>query len=89
MGQPAHEDERLSDGELFNETVFTALRTRQGLSVPKLQERFPPSWIDELQQAARPHVEAGRLAEKEGGELVLTKNGLFVSNDVMSDLMRV
>lgn len=89
MGQPAHEDERLNDGELFNETVFTALRTRQGLSVPKLQERFPPSWIDELQQAARPHVEAGRLAEKEGGELVLTKNGLFVSNDVMSDLMRV
>lgn len=88
-GHPNCEIERLSLAECFNECVFTALRTSDGLSLPDLAERFPEEWRSELLEAAQRSVSAGHLKLDGDDVLRLTRSGLFVSNDVMSDLMRV
>ena len=76
------ESEVLSDDELYDEYIMTRLRTRQGADLSQLTARQR----DYCMQMARPHLAGGRL-RCEGTHLVLTQEGLFVSNDVISDLM--
>lgn len=80
--------EVLTDHERYNEYVFTGLRTAEGLHLDDLEQRFSASCKDYCLCAAMPHIASGRMM-REGGVLKLTRKGLFVSNDVMSDLMLV
>ena len=84
-----HELEHLSLRERFNEAVFTALRTSRGLDVKALLQDYPREWVDDLSVAARSHISGGRLRYAKSGRLCLTRSGLFVSDDVMSDFMVV
>ncbi len=81
-----HETETLSLTARVNEFTFTALRTRQGLDLQQLRERFGKDIADAVRREARRSL-AGGLLEAHGDTLRLTRQGLFVSNDVMSDLM--
>lgn len=84
---PPHETEVLSLDEKFNEKIFTSLRTANGLPLSETQRQFGSAWLAEMLHAAAPHIKAGRLTN-DGVRLRLTRKGLFVSDDVMSDLMR-
>lgn len=86
-GQPAHEDEHLTLKEQFNETVFTALRTAEGISLPALRQRFSTEWYTQLVQAALPFLMAGEMEMVSGSVLKLTRAGLFISDRIMSDFM--
>lgn len=86
-GTPPAETERLTEAERFDERVMKRLRTLDGLSLEALRRDFPAAWTDELLRAALPHITDGRL-ELSGQRLALTRAGLMVSDDVMSDLMR-
>lgn len=86
-GFPPHELERLTDEERFNELVFTALRTHRGLLLRAVEASYGTAVVSRLLCEAEPHLKAGRL-ERQGDILRLTRAGLFVSDDVMSDLMR-
>lgn len=81
-------EEHLTDHERYDEFVFTALRTSDGLRLADLRDRFDASAVSYCLSAAQPHLQAGRMTH-DGGVLRLTRTGLFVSNDVMSDLMWV
>ena len=63
--------------------ICTRLRTCEGLS---LQE-VPASRRSTLLRMARPHIDGGRLELDADNHLRLTASGIFVSDDVMSDLM--
>ena len=83
VGDVPHVTETLTDDELYDELVMTRLRTAKGL---------PLSCLDAAQREyclamAHPHVVSGKLA-MENGCLHLTEDGIFVSNDIISDLMR-
>lgn len=84
-----HELEYLSLRECFNEEVFTSLRTSRGLDVDALLQAYPEEWVGDLKEAARSHISGGRLRYQPDGRLCLTRSGLFVSDDVMSDFMEV
>lgn len=86
-GSPPYEEEQLSRGERFDEKVFTSLRTSAGLDLAAVEEEYGGEWLAGLLRAAAPHLAAGRLVQA-GGRLRLTRRGLFVSDGVMSDLMR-
>lgn len=88
-GLAPHDTEILTTTEQFNEQVFTALRTANGLHLHKTLEHFPPSWTDELIQTAKHHIALGNLVFTADKRIVLTPKGILVSDDVMSDLMRV
>ena len=81
-------EERLTEAECYDEFVFTGLRTAEGIRLDELQHRFGEGCLQYFMENARPHFEGGRLV-CEGGSVRLSRQGLFVSNDVMSDLMWV
>ena len=78
------EVEHLSDTTLYNELLLTRLRTSDGLPLGILA-------TDDRQRLLRealPHLQRGTLRIKDD-PLQLTPSGLFVSDDIISDLMRV
>lgn len=78
-----HNIETLTDNECYDELICTRLRTLEGLS---LQE-VPESHRTMLLRLAQPHIDGGRLELDAQDRLRLTASGIFVSDDVMSDLM--
>lgn len=78
-----HNIETLTDNECYNELICTRLRTVDGLS---LQE-VPQVRLATLLRLAQPHIDGGRLELDAQDRLRLTASGIFVSDDVMSDLM--
>lgn len=80
--------ERLTDGERYDEYVFTSLRTSEGLSLTDLEHRFGAPFKKYCLQNAQKHLKAGLLSLA-GDVICLTRRGLFISNEVMSDLMWV
>ena len=82
------ETEQLGTDERYNEFILTSLRMADGLDLAALAERFGTEARAETLRTARGHLSAGRLRQ-DGERLRLTRRGLFVSDDVMSDFMRV
>jgi len=82
------EVETLDTATSYNDMVMTSLRTTNGLSMNRLVNDFGAPFHDYLMANAQPHLSAGRLALYDG-RLRLTREGLFVSDDIMADLMWV
>lgn len=78
--------ETLTPHERYNEYVFTGLRTVNGISISRLQMLFGADLAAYCLRNAQSHLQNGLLV-REDDTLRLTRQGLFVSNDVMSDLM--
>lgn len=80
---PPHQSEVLTDDELYDETVMTRLRISEGLSLDLLTAAYRAYCMAQ----AEPHLRAGRL-EQAGSIIRLTRQGIFTSNDIISDLMK-
>lgn len=80
------EIETLTERERYDEYVFTGLRTSKGISLNDLAKRFGGPFLAYCLRNAQKHIDAGRLVLR-NQILHLSRAGLFVSNDVMSDLM--
>ena len=78
-----HNIETLTDNECYDELICTRLRTVDGLSLKEV----PESHRTTLLRLAQPHIDGGRLELDAQDRLRLTASGIFVSDDVMSDLM--
>lgn len=85
-----HEEETLTRQMLYNETVMKSLRTYDGIDLSRFEEKFGQEAVSKLLTDARKHLDAGRLEIIASGKsLHLTRKGIFVSDDVMSDLFLV
>ncbi len=82
-GDVPHGSEELTKEEQYDELVFTRLRTSDGLPMALLS---PENRVYCLRMA-EPHLKSGKL-RLESGILRLDESGIFVSDDIMSDLMR-
>ena len=85
---PVEESEWLSQEMKYNDMVTTALRTCEGIDVGKVLNEFGMSFRDYIMKSATQHLQRGTLS-LDNGRLRLTRQGLFVSNDIMSDLVFV
>lgn len=81
------EVEKLTVNSMYNEIVMTALRTKDGVCINNIS-KLGLKYKSYLLQEAEKHIANGRLLLN-GDRLRLTRKGLFVSDDVMSDLMMV
>ena len=88
QGNTPYEQESIDTDTHFNDLIATTLRTREGLSTARLRQVFPPQYADELLQEAQRWLKRGWL-QLDNGHLHLTRQALFVSDTVMSALMRV
>jgi oxygen-independent coproporphyrinogen-3 oxidase len=82
-GKTVYEEEHLDSDTRYNDMVMTALRTCEGLCLSHLSAEQSTYC---LQQAQR-YLDA-QLLTLHDHHLRLTRKGLFVSNMVMSDLMK-
>ncbi len=78
------ETERIDDITRYNDMITTALRTREGIDLSKLT----PQDHTYILRNARNSLDAGTLAITNNC-LHLTRKGLYISDDVMSDLIMV
>ena len=82
--EPAYDYELIDDTTRYNDRVMLALRTCEGLDLQSLT----PADRDYLLSLADRYIADGLLSN-DGRRLRLTRNGLFVSDMVISDLMRI
>lgn len=82
------EVEQLDTATRYNDLIATALRTSDGISLEDFSERYnlPSSYLDYLRETAAPMINKGLLAIT-NDSLHLTRKALFVSDDVMSELI--
>jgi len=84
QGQRIFEHETLDEDTRYNDTITVALRTREGLNLDTLSSEQRTYCLTNAQR----HLKAG-LLKCTDNKLSLTKNGLFVSDMIMSDLMLI
>ena len=82
------ESEQLDITTRYNDLITTALRTSDGIDLMKMEQEFGKELADRLLQEALPHI-SRRLMKIKDGRLSLTREGLYISDDVMSDFMIV
>ena len=82
-GDAPHETEELNDDELYNEFILTRLRTSSGIPL----EELSPTDRQYCLSLASPHLKH-QLLHIEDNHLRLSKEGIFTSNDIISDLMK-
>ena len=79
--------EQLSPTDQYNERVMLSLRTCEGLSLAAIEQQFGSERLTYLLRMAAPHLQRGTLQKKTDETLCLTRQGLFVSDDIISDLL--
>lgn len=80
------EEELLSENERFNEYILTRLRTKWGISVQEIAKRFGLKYARLVEKEAAKYLLSGKMKEQ-NGIFTLTRKGLFVSDDLMTDFM--
>ena len=88
MGERISEKEVLDLTTRYNDFIITSLRTRWGISLVKLKQDFGTELWQYCLDMAAPSLQNGKLEEKDG-TLRLTQEGIFISDSIMSDLLRV
>ena len=80
------EEEKLSENDQYNEYILTRIRTKWGVSETELEQRFGCEKASYFSRQLAKYNDTGVL--KINDEIItLTRKGLFVSDEIMTDLM--
>lgn len=80
------EVEELSPDEHYNDLIVISLRTMWGLDLSQVAKRYGEDRRQYALSMAAPHIARGNLLHKEG-RLVLSPEGVFISDGIISDLL--
>ena len=83
-GELPFERETLDDNTRYNDLITTALRTREGINFAKLDNKYRKYLLSNAHKALQ-----NGLLEITDDHIHLTRKGLFISNDVMAELIYV
>ena len=83
-GEVLAEAEAIDEDTHYDDLITTALRTSDGLDLNMLDGAHK----DYLLKCAKPYLQSGQL-EMRGERVRITAKGIFVSDMIMSDLMKV
>lgn len=87
-GTRPYEDEAIDTVTRYNDLITTALRTRQGIDITKVtaSNGYGEDAAEYLLRQAEPLIAQGMLA-RDGNFIHLTRKALFVSDNVMVELI--
>ena len=85
-GQRSSETEILDKVTRYNEYIMTSLRTMWGVSLTYTEEAFGTELRQYCTKMAAPYLQSHKL-EMQADRLHLTREGIFVSDGIISDLM--
>ena len=83
-----YEVEELDLHTRYNDFIITRIRTHWGLPLSRLQTEFGDKLYHYCLRMAKTHIEQGML-EIQDNNLRLTRQGIFISDGIMSDLLWV
>ena len=84
-GEAYYEEEELDTNDLFNEYIMTSFRTKWGISVPYIKQKFGDEMLSILIGGMQKYIE-DNLIEQKDATYILTERGLFLSDYIISDL---
>ena len=87
-GVPDREIEHLSANDKYNEFILTGLRTIWGIDLSDLHKEYGEKLYSYCMENAIPHIKTGKL-NIDNETMKLTRDGLFISDGIVSDLMMV
>lgn len=87
-GKVPFEREIIDETTHFNDIITTATRTAEGISLEKIKREFGEKYLNNLMNEAKKHIANGML-EIADNNLRLTKEGVFISDSIMSDLIYI
>ena len=82
------ETENLDQTTRYNEFIITTIRTVWGTPIEKLKQEFGNELWEYCRKMSAPYLENGKMEVHEGA-LRLTREGIFISDSIMSDLLWV
>lgn len=85
---PVEEREIIDMPTRYNDYVMTSLRTCEGIDIQHVSQQFPQQYLSYLRQQSEKHIRH-HLLEAHDHHLRLTKEALFISDSIISDLMFV
>ncbi len=84
--KPYFEEEHLSESNAFNEYILTRIRTKWGISIQEIQNRFGFKAAENVEKTADKFIGSGKMS-KQDDKYTFTREGLFVSDNLMADFM--
>ncbi|MDD2314480.1 MAG: radical SAM family heme chaperone HemW [Proteiniphilum sp.] len=87
-GSPERVTEQLKPHEKYNEFILTGLRTMWGINLTELKNRFGEQFFQFCMENAQKHLDQ-KLLNRDEDTLKLTRDGIFISDGIMTDLMWV
>jgi len=87
-GHGFFEVEYLSKNDRFNDYILTSLRTKWGISFCYIEETFGEEYLSYVQDVLQKYQDTD-LIELMKDYAILSEEGLFVSDKILTDLMRV
>jgi oxygen-independent coproporphyrinogen-3 oxidase len=87
-GSSFFQQEILTKNDRYNEYILTHIRTKWGVSTHYIHNNFGEKKAVLFQKEIDKYLQRN-LLKMENGNIVLTRNGLFVSDDIMANLMIV
>ncbi len=85
-GLPYFEEEILTENNRYNEHILTRLRTIWGVSIDDLKEDFGDDKANYFRFNIDKYIRTG-LVKQHNGIYYLTEKGMFVSDEIMANLM--
>lgn len=86
--KPEQNSEHLNLNERYNEFILTGLRTMWGIDLSELKLHFGEDLYTYCIENAYKYINK-KLLSIEGNNMKLTRGGIFISDGIMSDLMKV
>ena len=87
-GLPYFEVEQLSKNEKLNEFVLTRLRTKWGISISETEQKFGKEKTSFIEKELRKYQKSGFIKYNEN-RFTFTREGMFISDEILSNLMVV
>lgn len=82
------ESEFLDINTKYNDLITTALRTSDGIDLARMKQKYGTQLFHRLKKDAEIEIARGFM-KIENGHLSLTREGLYISDDIMSNFMIV
>lgn len=80
--------EYLDENMRYNDFILTGLRTKWGVDLKQLEQKFGDLKLNYCLQNIQKHIDRDKVIKVED-KLKLTQDGIFISDDIMSDLMYI
>ena len=84
------EKEYLDLATRYNDLITIALRTSDGIDLKKTEKEFGKCYLEKLLDEANDKIKRGLMKmDKQNDRLSLTREGIYISDDIMGDFMIV